>query len=258
MSLDIIFAEFGDRDKANQKWENPIGRLDPTYEGVKEYFPEANIICYSDDKSIGDNYDVELRYVDPESTPFDKNYKEGSGKLKWGYHCCDYYQIKGLLESTADVAIAMDSDLMFVSDEVRTLVPIIKRFGICCPQNERQMVKVDGLHTRGNDGDYRIGEDESGGNTLTYDLWWTGFRTDDNRGRAYLSEFLNLMKSNPKRGPLQLSRAAWNTGVYPYPMPKQFGVGVGHIGCGNEIILHVGHDAVQDHYLERRKQWKKN
>ena len=35
-------------------------------------------------------------------------------------------------------------------------------------------------------------------------------------------------------------------------MPKQWGVGVGHVGCGNEIILHVGHDAVQDHYLERR------
>ena len=30
------------------------------------------------------------------------------------------------------------------------------------------------------------------------------------------------------------------------------GLGVKHIGCGNEIILHVGHDAVQDHYLERR------
>ena len=141
---------------------------------------------------------------------------------------------------------------MFVSDEVRTLIPIIKKFGICCPQNERQLVKVDGLHTRGNDGDYHIGEDESGGNILTYDLWWTGFHTEDNRGRAYLSEFLRLMETNPKRGPLQLSRAAWNTGCYPYPMPKQFGVGAGHIGCGNEIILHVGHDAVQDHYLERR------
>ena len=89
MSLDIIFAEFGDRSKANQKWENSIGRLHPTYEGVKEYFPEANIICYSDDKSIGEGYDVEVRYVDPEKTPFDKNYREGSGKLKWGYHCCD-------------------------------------------------------------------------------------------------------------------------------------------------------------------------
>ena len=31
MNLDIIFAEFGDRSKANQKWENPIGRLHPTY-----------------------------------------------------------------------------------------------------------------------------------------------------------------------------------------------------------------------------------
>ena len=48
MSLDIIFAEFGDRSKANQKWENSIGRLHPTYEGVKEYFPEANIICYTE------------------------------------------------------------------------------------------------------------------------------------------------------------------------------------------------------------------
>ena len=25
-----------------------------------------------------------------------------------------------------------------------------------------------------------------------------------------------------------------------------------HLGCGNEIILHVGHTNVQDHYLEKR------
>jgi len=252
LSLDIIFAEFGSRDKANQKWSNPIGRLDPTYQSVKSFFPEANIICYSDDESIGDGYDVEVRHIDSESTPFDKDYREGSGKLKWGYHCCDYYQIKGLLESTADVAIAMDSDLMFVSDEVKTLVPIIKKFGICCPQNERQMVKVDGIYTRNNDGDYHLDEDESKGNLLTYDLWWCSFNTEDNRGRAWLSEFCRLMETNPKRAPLQMSRASWNTGIHPYSMPQQWGVGVGHVGCGNEIILHVGHDAVQDHYLERR------
>jgi hypothetical protein len=35
-------------------------------------------------------------------------------------------------------------------------------------------------------------------------------------------------------------------------MPIQWGVGSGHIGCGNEIILHVGHTNVQDHYLEKR------
>ena len=252
MSLDIIFAEFGDRSKANQKWKNPIGRLHPTYEGIKTYFPDANVICYSDDESIGEGYDIEVRYVDSEKTPFDKNYREGSGKLKWGYHCCDYYQVQGLLDSKADVAISMDSDLMFVSDDVKTLVPIIEKFGICCPQNERQMMKVDGIYTRGNDGDYHIGEDESGGNILTYDLWWLGLKPTDERGRIWLKEFQRLMETNPKRGPLQLSRAAWNTGVYPYPMPKQFGVGSGHIGCGEEIILHVGHENVQDHYLERR------
>lgn len=75
MSLDIIFAEFGDRSKANQKWENPIGRLHPTYEGIKTYFPNANVICYSDDESIGEGYDIEVRYVDSEKTPFDKNYR---------------------------------------------------------------------------------------------------------------------------------------------------------------------------------------
>ena len=34
-----------------------------------------------------------------------------------GGDCCDYYEAKGLLESTADEAISVDSDLMFVSDE---------------------------------------------------------------------------------------------------------------------------------------------
>lgn len=252
MSLEIIFAEFGDRSSANQKWVSDIGRLDPTYSQIKEYFPEAKVVCYSDDDSIGEGYDIEVRVVDSDTTPFDKSYREGSGKLKWGYHCCDYYQAQGLLDSKADIAISMDSDLMFVSDEVRTLLPIINKFGICCPQNERQLVRVDGIYTRGNDGDYHIGEDETNGNLLTYDLWWIGLRTDDERGRKWLKEFQRLMETNPKRGPLQLSRAAWNTGVYPYAAPKQFGVGSGHVGCGDEIILHVGHDNVQDYYLERR------
>jgi len=252
MSLEIIFAEFGDRSSANQKWVSDIGRLDPTYSQIKEYFPEAKVVCYSDDDSIGEGYDIEVRVVDSDTTPFDKSYREGSGKLKWGYHCCDYYQAQGLLDSKADIAISMDSDLMFVSDEVRTLLPIINKFGICCPQNERQLVRVDGIYTRGNDGDYHIGEDETNGNLLTYDLWWMGLRTDDERGRTWLKEFQRLMETNPKRGPLQLSRAAWNTGVYPYAAPKQFGVGNGHVGCGDEIILHVGHDNVQDYYLERR------
>ena len=89
------------------------------------------------------------------------------------------------------------------------------------------------------------------GNLLTYDLWWAGFNTKDNRARKYLEEFCNLMKTNPKRAPLQMTRAAWNTGNYPYSTHQQWGVGSGYIGCGNEIILHVGHKNVQDFYLEK-------
>ena len=60
------------------------------------------------------------------------------------------------------------------------------------------------------------------------------------------------METNPKRAPLQMTRAAWNTGIFPYSAPQQWGVGSGYIGCGNEIILHLGHENVQDYYLEER------
>ena len=248
MNVEFIFSEFGLRSTANQPDSfTDEYRLDPTYSSVKEFFPEAKLTLYTDIEELGKNYpDVEVRLVDIDESPFTKS------NHRWGWHCCDYYEAKGLLESTADVAISVDSDLMFISSDVRTILPITKRFGVCVPTNERQMVKVDGIHTRGNDGDYHLDEDESKGNLLTYDLWWCSFDVSDNRGRAWLSEFCRLMETNPKRAPLQMSRASWNTGIHPYSMPQQWGVGSGYIGCGNEIILHVGHTNVQDHYLERR------
>ena len=248
MNVEFIFSEFGLRSTANQPDSfTDEYRLDPTYSSVKKFFPEAKLTLYTDIEELGKNYpDVETKLVNINESPFTKS------NHRWGWHCCDYYEAKGLLESTADVAISVDSDLMFVSPDVRTILPITKRFGVCVPTNERQMVKVDGIHTRGNDGDYHLDEDESRGNLLTYDLWWCSFDVSDNRGRAWLSEFCRLMETNPKRAPLQMSRASWNTGIHPYSMPQQWGVGSGYIGCGNEIILHVGHTNVQDHYLERR------
>ena len=248
MKVEFIFSEFGLRTTANQ----PGGftdefRLDPTYSSVKQFFPDAKLTLYTDREELATNYsDVEVRLVDIDNSPFTKS------NHRWGWHCCDYYEAKGLLNSDADIAISVDSDLMFVSDEVRTLLLITDKFGLCVPTNERQMVKVDGIHTRGNDGDYYIDEDESRGNCLTYDLWWASFCTRKKRGRFWLEEFCRLMETNPKRAPLQMSRATWNTGIHPYSMPQQWGVGSGYIGCGNEIILHVGHTNVQDHYLEKR------
>ena len=247
MSLEIIFAEFGPRSNSNQPTFSAEFRLDPTYASVKKYFPEADIILYTDLPEIGETYpDVEIREIKAEDTPFDKSHP------KWGGFCCDYYEANGLLESDADIAISVDSDLIFTSDEVKTIIPITKKFGICVPTNERQLVKVDAIYTRGNNGDYHIGEDSSGGNLLTYDLWWMGYDTKNQRARIYLKELHRLMNEKQLRAPLQMTRAAWNTGIYPYSMPIQWGVGAGHVGCGNEIILHVGHTNVQDYYLESR------
>ena len=249
MDIEFIFSEFGSRSTANQP-DNFTDefRLDPTYSSIKKFFPNAKITLYTDTKEFADNYnDVEVRLIDVEKdSPFTKS------NHRWGWHCCDYYEAQGLLNSKAEIAISVDSDLMFVSDEVKTIIPIIKKFGICVPTNERQMVRVDGIYTRGNDGDYHLDEDESRGNLLTYDLWWGGFHTKNDVARTWLNEFCRLMETNPKRAPLQMSRAAWNTGIYPYSMAKQWGVGSGYIGCGNEIILHVGHLDVQDYYLEKR------
>ena len=248
MNIEIIFAEFGRRQN-NNKIDFKMPRLDPTYSSIKRYFPEAKCILYTDQNDLNEVYpDIEIRLIDENNTPFNRNHKY------WGWFCCDFYQISGLLESKADIAISMDSDLMFTSDQVTTLLPITKKFGVCVPINERQLVKVDSIHTRGNNGDYHIGEDESLGNILTYDLWWTSFDTSNDRARKYLEEVKIQMSEKHKhvRAPLHMSRAAWETGIYPYSMPIQWGVGNGHIGCKNEIILHVGHINVQNYYLQSR------
>lgn len=244
MNTEIIFSEFGPRYAANQTWETAIPRLDPTYTSFKTYFPNAKYVVYTDQLDIADNYpDVEVRYIDVDrDSPFSKS------NNRYGWHCCDYYQIIGLLDSKADIAISVDSDLIIASEEVTTLLPITKKFGVCVPTNQRQLVKVDGIH--GSDADYKIGEDESLGNILTYDAWWMSFDTSNQRSRIWLEEYRRLMATNHKRAPLQMSRAAWNTGIYPYSMPIQWGVGAGHVGCKNEIILHAGHKEVKQYYLD--------
>lgn len=244
MKVEIIFSEFGPRSAAFQKWETQLPRLDPTYTSVKTYFPEAKYTVYTDQKDIANDYeDIEIRYIN-----VDKDSPFTTKNSRYGWHCCDYYQIIGLLESSADVVISVDSDLMFVSEQVRTLLPITKKFGMCVPTNRRQLVKVDGII--GCDADYRIGEDESLGNIVTYDAWWMSFDPKNDRGRIFFNEYKSLMESNHRRAPLQMSRAAWNTGIYPYRMAKQWGVGAGHIGCKDEIILHVGHKEVKSYYLD--------
>ena len=99
MKIEFIFSEFGPRPQANQQWVNSIPRLDPTYSSVKTYFPEANLVLYTDRPEIKNDYkDIEVRLIDVDKSPFNKK------NHRWGWHCCDYYQVLGLLNSKADIA----------------------------------------------------------------------------------------------------------------------------------------------------------
>ena len=75
-------------------------RLDPTYSSVKQFFPDAKLTLYTDREALATNYsDVEVRLVDIDNSPFTKS------NHRWGWHCCDYYESKGLLDSKADIVI---------------------------------------------------------------------------------------------------------------------------------------------------------
>ena len=64
-----------------------------------------------------------------------------------------------------------------------------------------------------NDGDYHIVEDESRGNILTYDLWWIGYNTKDERGRKWLNEFCNINYVGCKKIVKKMSKNSYKKSV---------------------------------------------
>ena len=57
-----------------------------------------------------------------------------------------------------------------------------------------------------------------------------------------------MMEKEPSRASIVMWKAAWESGVYPYFLPKEFCVCRGSEGLGNEVILHVGHPSVAEFY----------
>jgi len=251
MTIEFIFSEFREGVSNGFKQLGSYGnkyRLDPTYSSIKKYFPDSKVTLYTDQLHLKDSYpDVNVIPTFVKDSPFDEN------NPRWGWHCCDYYQVKGMLESKSDVAVGIDRDMIFMSEDVKTIIPLTENFGFCMVINPRAFVKCDGIHTRGQDMDYHIGEDESMGNLLTYNNHFVSLHTKNKNGRKFYETFLEIMGNNPKRGPLQFSRTCWKSKLYPYVLPKQWGLNEPkEFGCGNEIVLLVDGYEAQDYYLESR------
>jgi len=209
MTIEFILSEINSTNVINKK-------------NILRYFSDAQISVYTE-KDLPDVFDKHPR---------------------WGYRMHDFYQPHKLLESKADLAIAIDADMLMVSDRVKAIVPLARAFGFCVPASSRRLVEKD---TRiGADSDKKL--DDSLGAGYTMCPAFMAFWTADPQARKMLLAVRGLMFENPLRLPLVLWRAAYMTGVAPYILPQNWCVCEDDLGIGDEIILHTGHKKVRDFY----------
>lgn len=235
-SYEFIFTEFGrERVNCGGALLSNENRLEPTLSGIKKFFPTAKITVFTDfdwEDSEGLNIQkVDSPIAEPEHPRF--RYRTG-----------DFFKFKGLTESDADFACAIDTDMFFVNQNIFSLVTLTKKFGFCVPYSPRQIINLDIQISL----DSKPVTDDSLGNGHSYNqspiTLWKG----DERGKAYYKSCMEIMKNTPSRGSIVMWKAAWETGIYPYILPKQFCVCGEDIGCNHEILLHVGHPTVAKHY----------
>lgn len=211
LTIEIIFAEFGPR------------ALKPDLAMVREYFPEAKITVFDDNNT---------RPVFDQTHP------------RYGWRMHDYYVLEGLTQSHADITISLDADMKIVSKDVRMIIQLTKNFGLCLPCNPRMTVRKDTLI--GTDSDGII--DASGGVGYSFNSAIMAVTKHNANAVSTLFSAQMIMLTKPGRLPLALWRAVWAARFYPCLLPPQWCVCEGQEGCGEEIILHVGHEKVRRFY----------
>lgn len=246
MTIEFIFAEFGDNRANCGDAALPVERLEPSLSSFSKHFPEATFKVYTD-QAWESTDKVEVVTIVP---PFDK------GHARYGNRCNDYYQPFGMLRSKADIAIGIDSDLLVVNPEVRTIIDLTMKFGMCVPVNGRHIVWRDAA----SDSDGGPVEDESHGMGPCLCTAFMAMRTDSEQHQrlvaAYEAHVLHdAVTQKGARGPLSLWRAMWETGVYPCILPTHWCVtgsnthlATDYNGRPLPVILHAGHQATVEKY----------
>jgi hypothetical protein len=228
MEIDVIFCLFG----------NEVER--PPVENVRKYFPEAKLILYTDgDKATYETGVDEVYIRNPEDYGIMRSHE------RYGWRAVDFFKAQGLYESPADVAIYFDNDILIVSDNVRSIIPLTQKFGACVPMNPRYTVYKD----------WSIGTDVTTKEKDESGYWGHATNqailtcSNDMRGKCFWNNYMAQFRKNPERGPFVNWRTMWNTGFMPCILPPQWCVCKSHIGVGDEIVLHIGHHEVKKHYM---------
>ena len=164
---------------------------------------------------------------------------------RYGWRMQDYWKVRKLLDSGADIAISFDEDMRIVNREDARVLPLLaEQFGLCLPLNPRYLVRVDTQIGADSDGVL----DETRGCGLSLNCSPIALNLNDYAASVCAENYCDEMLAHPVRGPLCWWRAIWQCGFWPCVLPPQFCVCQEHIGCGNEIIIHEGHDKVKRHY----------
>lgn len=208
--IDFIFSEFNSKNHVDWKM-------------IKNFFPEAELRLYNEQTT---------------KPVFDIKHP------RYGWRMHDYQQLMGLLESKADIAIAMDADMKIVNHSVNALIPLTRKFGLCLPCNPRMTVLKDTLI--GTDSDKML--DASLGLGYAFNSAIIALDKSNDKAIEVIYTALSLMKEKPMRLPLILWRAVYKVGFYPCILPPQWCVCDTQEGCGDEIILHIGHIGVRKFY----------
>jgi len=236
--IELIMCEVGNkRGNAGDSNLNKFNRLDPAYTTMKKYFPDLKVTFYTDmNTKINIPSDV---IVIRRKSPYNPKH------ARYGWRTNALFQVTGLLESNADVAITLDSDMFVFSEDVKHIEKLTKRFGICLPMNPRSMIKVD---TRGMDSDRQL--DETNGTGHAINLAILSFHTKNDKARRLLEDFVKRQTAGFNRSTITMWRCIWQNKeeFNPYMLPVQWCLCAGQEGMGNEVILHIGHKAVKDYY----------
>ena len=220
MTIEIIFAEFG--------------KIEVDTDHFRKYFPEAKLTLISDRKNQANGFDHKHSVL----PSFDKH------ERRYGNRMNDLWQIAAMFRSEADICLAFDADVRIISEEIRTIIPLVEKFGLCLPANSRMLVRQDaGIGIDGGDI-----TDESNGNGFALNCAITALNKKNSSAMYCAWTFCELMKKQPARGPLVWWKAIWDTGFNPYLLPFNWCVCQNDIGIGNEIMLHIGHETVKKHY----------
>lgn len=236
LNIEFCFSEFGEhRVNAGGANFTSKNRLDPSLSTLRKYFPKAKYTVYSDfDLEIEG---VQLKKIVASPIP-DKDHE------RYNYRTADYFKFKSLLESDADFCCVVDTDMFVVSDDIFSLVYLTEKFGFCAPYNSRNLLKKDmriSLDT-GEINDLSNGFGHSY-NQSPMTLW-----KNHPQGNAFFKKCCEIMIKEPSRASLVMWKAARETGFSPYLLPQQWCVCADDVGIGNEILLHVGHNAVAEYY----------